>query len=47
MSDYESEAAASREVDDMEDIIDDQLMRRRSGRDVAQALFACGFGRKK
>lgn len=46
MSDYQAEEAASREVDDMEDIIDDQLMRRRSGRDIAQALYSCGFGRK-
>jgi hypothetical protein len=46
MTDYQAEETASREVDDMEDLIDDQLTRRRSGRDIAQALYSRGFGRR-
>lgn len=35
----------ARDVDDMEDIIDDLLMRRKSGKYIAQTLVNCGFGR--
>lgn len=36
---------SNRDVDDMEDIIDGLLMRRKSGKYIAQTLVNCGFGR--
>jgi hypothetical protein len=35
----------ARDVDDMEDIIDDLLMRKRSGKYIAWMLVKSGFGR--
>jgi hypothetical protein len=35
----------NRDVDDMEDIIDPLLMRKRSGKCIAQMLVRSGFGR--
>lgn len=37
--------ASIRDVDDMEDIIDGLLMRRKSGKYIAQTLANFGFGR--
>lgn len=35
----------NREIDDMENIIDPLLMRKRSGKYIAAMLFRSGFGR--